>query len=177
MYCHYLRTFSLPTELREIGHNAFKECKRLVALDLTPSLKVIRSGSFMKVGLGTLNAPDSVKLIEANSFVGGDFANFRVPPLITKVDMQIFHRVDCIVSIELSEEVEQINKSKMRMAFFHLRNIALPLGSTVDEEIYLRGAMLLKYQYVIWCMICSTGSMHYQCISYATTICIETLKL
>ncbi|KAL7426952.1 hypothetical protein ACHAXH_002021 [Discostella pseudostelligera] len=135
--CHNLRNVILSTGVREINRDAFQGCEALVSLNLPSSLEVLRKGSFSVVGkdMTTLPLPDSVKRIERGSFNGNNFLNFRVPPLVTKFDMDIFRGVECIVSIELSESVKQINSADDSMEYYHLRNIAFPVGCTVDESI------------------------------------------
>jgi len=108
----------------------------VVSFELPSSLEVIRKGAFSVVlGMTTLNLPDSVKRIERGAFNGNDFLNFRVPPLVTKFDMDIFRGIECIVSIELSEAVERICSDDDSMAYYDLRNIAIPAGCNIDASI------------------------------------------
>jgi hypothetical protein len=124
--------------VREICRDAFQGCESLavVSFELPSSLEVIRKGAFSIVlGMTTLNLPDSVKHIERGAFNGNDFLNFRVPPLVTKFDMDIFRGIECIVSIELSEAVERICSDDDIMEYYDLRNIAIPAGCNIDASI------------------------------------------
>ncbi len=133
--CSRLRSIILSTGVREISRDAFQGCESLVSLDLPSSLEVIRRGSFSVLGLLALNLPDSVKRIEIDAFNGNDFLNLRVPPLVTEFDMDIFRGLQCIVSIELSEFVTRIISADEIMDCYYLRNIAFPVGCTVDKGI------------------------------------------
>ena len=144
--CLSLNNVDLPSELLEIKQDVFHRCRSLVQLTLPSSLKVIRKGSFRLVGdeMTTLNLPESVELIEANSFNCVCFPKFRVPPLITKIDFGVFNSLHCIVSIELSEMVERLSSDEHmgymddHMIHCDLRNIAFPASCAVDASIVER---------------------------------------
>eukprot|EP00571_Detonula_confervacea_P000103 CAMPEP_0172326988 /NCGR_PEP_ID=MMETSP1058-20130122/58221_1 /TAXON_ID=83371 /ORGANISM="Detonula confervacea, Strain CCMP 353" /LENGTH=582 /DNA_ID=CAMNT_0013043905 /DNA_START=106 /DNA_END=1855 /DNA_ORIENTATION=+ len=115
--------------LREIRGNVFSHCTSLLSVNLPSSLKVINEMAFNHcTGLTEMNLPDRVECIHGGAFSGCNFQNFRIPPLVTNVDMGIFHGHSCIVSLELSAHVRSIIEDSpyacAELAF--LRNIFIP---------------------------------------------------
>ncbi len=127
--CTSLAEVILPPNLQEIQGYAFQGCVSLAFVDFPSSLRFIGKMAFHGAGLTELNLPDSVV---CGSFSHYEFPNLRIPPLVTKFDLGDFDGPHYIISIELSENVEQVIYPNFHPYLFMqespLRNIAFPVG-------------------------------------------------
>lgn len=128
--CTGLTHVTLSTGLREIQGNVFTGCTSLVSVYFPSSLKRIWGASFSRVGLSTFTLPDSIESIGQSVFANSSFTNFRMPPLVAMFEVRIFDGGNAIVSIELSEGIEQVtcNDEDYYIELSELRNIAFPRG-------------------------------------------------
>ena len=128
MSCHGLIEVSISEGLRELGEDAFSRCKSLVSINLPSSLEVIGAMAFENCeGLIEMNITDTVETIGRKAFINCNLQNFRVPPLVTEADLSIVGGNECLVSLELSENVTSLaNNGDTRTSLNSLRNIALP---------------------------------------------------
>ena len=141
--CRKLKNVVLPEGLREIEEGAFRQCSSLSVIDTPSSLKVIGYKSFERcLNLKEISVPDSIERIGSIAFKGASLSNFRMPPLITNVDMGIFQENNPLVSLELSENVTECEDLHIVLfcIFTYTRNIALPLGCVVDTDRLELGA-------------------------------------
>ena len=127
--CSDLTALSLSEGLQDIGKNAFYNCDSLVSVKLPCTLKVIQSEAFQSCDvLNEIHMPDTIERINLRAFNGCNFQNFRIPPLLTNVDIGIVGSNKSLVSLEISENLEVCSTSNggrgTRLA--SLRNIAFP---------------------------------------------------
>ena len=109
--CEALANVVFSEGLQEIEETAFSNCKSLVSVTLPSSLKVIGEEAFQGCDqLNEIHIPDTVESIEARAFNGCKLVSFRVPPLVTKVDIDdiVGEEDTCLISLELSESVTEI---------------------------------------------------------------------
>ena len=122
--CCSLTEVSFTYGLLSIGQSAFRGCISLVSINL-PSVQVVGDLAFENCkGLNEIHLPDTVERIGTETFHNCIFQNFQLPPRVTKVDIGIFTRRNCLVSLELSENVKWIEDSVASTSFNFLRNIA-----------------------------------------------------
>ena len=129
--CKDLYKVVLPVNLQEIKESAFYLCKKLTSIDLPPSLRILGNSAFDETNLEELHLPNSLEV--CGSFGNCMFPNFRIPPMITNVDMSIFDGKDSdsdsYVSIELPEDIKQIVQFPY---FYRVRNMAIPKDCILD---------------------------------------------
>ena len=109
-----------------IGESAFYNCK----------------------GLNGMNFHDNVQTIDKAAFYECRFLNFRLPPLVTVVDVSVTGgnvtgENKCLVSLELSENVTAlVDNHHQKLTYLNsLRNIALPYGCSItgaDRDVWWR---------------------------------------
>ena len=131
--CIGLTEIAFSEGLREIEKDAFSRCKSLVSVTLPSSLTSIGIESFEGCErLKEIHMPDTIENIQARAFNDCKLASFRMPPLVTKVDMEDIGEINCLVSLELSKNVTRIGDSinddvdDEVLERKSIRNIALP---------------------------------------------------
>jgi len=135
--CRKLKNVVLPEDLREIDEGAFRQCNALSIINLPSSLRVIGYKSFEGcLNLKGISMSDSIETVGGIAFKGASLSNFRIPPLITNVDMGIFQENFPLVSIELSENITECVDLHVVLfcCFVCTQNIALPLGCDINMD-------------------------------------------
>ena len=140
--CSSLKVVSLPEGLESIGVSAFCYCKSLESVTFPSSLRFLGIESFegCKV-LNEIHIPDTIQSIEERAFCDCNFTNFRLPPLLTNVDISIVGYNDCLVSLEVSENLVACTARGRRLRLESLRNVTFP--SEAEPEILENIADLL----------------------------------
>ena len=140
--CSSLKVVSLPEGLESIGVSAFCYCKSLESVTFPSSLRFLGIESFegCKV-LNEIHIPDTIQSIEERAFCDCNFTNFRLPPLLTNVDISIVGYNDCLVSLEVSENLVACTARGRRLRLESLRNVTLP--NEAEPEIFENIADLL----------------------------------
>ena len=132
LHCHRLTDVVFSECIKDIGKDAFSRCKSLVSVTLPSSLKVIGVEAFEGCPLlKKIHIPDTIESIETGAFKNCNFTNFRIPPSITGVNVNILTDNTCLVSLELPENVSRIKFGKETNS---LRNITLPSQCQIDED-------------------------------------------
>jgi hypothetical protein len=128
--CSKLMEVTLLEGLREIKGSVFRGCKSLVSVNLPSSLQVIGPWAFNGcASLTEMRLSDLVENIGIQAFEDCNFQSFHMPPLVTNVDMGIFVGHNCMVSLELPENVSFIETGSISgTELSSLRNIAVPSG-------------------------------------------------
>jgi len=134
--CIGLTNVSFSEGLEAIGRDTFGLCKSLVSVALPSSAKVIGKEAFERCKvLNEVHLPDAIENI-GKAFKNCNITHFRLPPLITNVDLGILDGNPSLISIELSENVSLIGDTAYTK-LFALRNIALPLPSDCEINVDL----------------------------------------
>ena len=123
--------------LVEIGAWSFSCCDRSITkINIPNSLRRIRDGAFA----GSLRTPiclhDDIESIGTGAFSSCIFTNFRVPPLITVIPHRIFHTCKSMFSLELSENITEIEKYEFYNCHC-LRNVAIPPNAILGDNIFI----------------------------------------
>jgi len=146
--CISLKVVSLPEGLESIGVSAFYHCESLVSVNLPSSLKVVGMAAFQSCGvLNEIHMPDTIQRIEEEAFSGCNLQNFRLPPLLTNVDVNIVGYNDSLVSLELPENLEACtargptSRPEIVPRLASLRNVTFP--SEVEPNVLEDSADLL----------------------------------
>jgi len=139
--CANLTEVTLPEGICEIGDDAFSRCTSLKSIHLPSSLTVIGFRAFNYcVKLTGVSLPEQVTSAKPGAFGGCNFQNFRVPPAMREVDLNMFlYGCTRMVSLEIPVSVEQVEDSSYNPAYGagleSLRNVAIPptcrLGSSL----------------------------------------------
>ena len=152
--CSDLTEVLFPEGVQEIGQSAFRDCRSLASINLPSSLKVIGESAFYNCkGLNGMNFHDNVQTIDKAAFYECSFLNFRLPPLVTVVDVSVTGGNvkggnKCLVSLELSENVTAlVDNHHQKLTYLNsLRNIALPSEYSIkgaDRDVWWRCKDLL----------------------------------
>ena len=141
LYCFKLTDISFSEGLQQIERDAFSRCKSLVSVNLPSSVKDIGMEAFEGCKrLNEVHLPDTIESIEEGAFYDCNFPNFRIPPKMTEVDINIVGSNSCFISLELPETVTKFyldlgdiqgNRSEGRT---NVRNISLPSNCEVDLD-------------------------------------------
>ena len=147
LHCGSLIDVTFAEGFESIADDSFSNCKSLVSVKLPSSLKVIEEGAFCRCDrLSDMNLPDGIETIRKGAFSGTSILTFRMPPLVTDVNIGMFERCNCLVSIELSSHVRNINDETetddidtIPIQLNKVRNIALPPECTLsaDMDLYM----------------------------------------
>jgi len=131
--CSCLSEVSLSEGLREIEIEAFILCTSLDPVTLPSSLRVIGRASFEHCyKLNEVNLPDTIETISSRAFGDCNLQNFRIPPLVTDVDMSMFEGCKHLVSLELSGNVSKCDNTRGAS----LRNITYPSECEVVVDMW-----------------------------------------
>jgi len=140
LFCYSLTSVTFSEGIQEIGEDSFSRCTSLISVTLPSSLKVIGEQAFEHCTvLNEVHMHDTIESIETEAFRYCNFTNFRMPPLLTKVDISIVERNSCFVSLELPETVTKVHHtgnyaSSSADALEVLRNIALPSECALELD-------------------------------------------
>jgi hypothetical protein len=145
IFCGSLTDVTFAEGLESIAEDSFSYCTSLVSVKFPSSLKVIHAMAFEACNLTEINLPDTVETIRTRAFGRTNLQTFRIPPLVSDVNINMFERCNCLVSIELSSHVRNINDETDGHADINtiqlnkLRNIALPPECTLsaDMDMYM----------------------------------------
>ena len=137
--CSGLTKVTFSEGFESIGKWSFMGCNSLVSVKLPSSLKIIEEGAFCRCErLSDMNLPDAVETIQVYAFSGTSMHKFRIPPLVTVVNINMFNECLFLVSVELSANVRNINNDEGdddAILLNKLRNIALPRECTLSEDV------------------------------------------
>jgi len=147
LFCSSLSEVVLLEGLEVIGKDAFSGCKSLESVTLPSSLKVVGIEAFEGCPrLNEIYTPDTIESIEDRAFKNCNLTNFLMPSSIgNDVDISIVGRNTSLVSLELSETVEQLldyHDSTEEQTVLNVRNIAVPPACEIHIDLLKTGADL-----------------------------------
>jgi len=138
LFCQSLSSITFSEGLREITTDSFNGCSSLSLVTLPPTLKVIGECAFeCCTVLNEIQMHDDIETIKSRAFSGCNMTHFRIPPLITNVDVSILDGSRSMISLELPENISQIRTPSFsgNVVLGVLRNIALPTDCLVGIDI------------------------------------------
>jgi hypothetical protein len=121
--------------LVEIGERSFACCDHsITTINIPNSLRRIRNRAFSYSLRCPICLHDGIESIGTNAFGSCIFTNFRVPPLITAIPMEMLQYCQSVFSVELPE-----NSIEIRVRAFSyccsLRNVAFPPNAIIDDNV------------------------------------------
>ena len=141
--CDLLESVHLPEGVVEIRDEAFYGCDKLKDLTMPSTLKKIGSSAFYYSFADYFRLPDGIESIGQSAFEASHFVKFRMPPLITTIPRKMLLDCESVFSIELPENVTQIEEDAFASCTT-LRNIAI--SPWTEEKAFLDGNAL-KYRF------------------------------
>ena len=107
--CKKLKKVVLPSTLKEIREDAFKDCVSLKEINI-PSCTVIGTAAFQDcVNLEKVTLPYGLETIGFSAFGGCEkLKNLRIPDTVTKIDGGAFCYCNSLTGIKIPESVEEI---------------------------------------------------------------------
>ena len=131
--CDLLESVELPEGLLEIGDSAFYGCDKLKDLNIPSTVKRIGSSAFYYSIADHFSLPNGIESIGQSAFEDSHHVKFRVPPLITTIPRKMLLECRSMFSIELPEDVTEIEESALHNCI-SLRNVALHPNSVIGEN-------------------------------------------
>lgn len=100
----------IPSNVTEIGENAFRECNELTAVEIPNSVIIIKANAFFSCkGLTTVSIPSSVETIEKGAFqYCSGLLEVKIANGLKKIEQYAFYGCSNITSITLPDSVKNI---------------------------------------------------------------------
>ena len=115
----------LPKSVTEIGVGAFSGCS-ITKLDLSENLVKIGSGAFVDNDYTTLKIPNSITIIEKDTFcAGGKLESVTLSKNTTKLSKRAFSGCTRLESIAIPNKVEEISTGAFSVCM-SLKSIEIP---------------------------------------------------
>ena len=133
--CWVLEEVELSEGIVEIGSNAFSYCPKLKHIAIPTTVKSIGRFAFQEAGLQSIKLPDGLERIASSAFFDCNFSTCRIPPLITSIPEDMFSGCRFMFSVELSENVTEIEQYAFQYCR-SLRNLALPPDSEIQGALH-----------------------------------------
>ena len=130
--CKRLERLELPEGLLEIRKQAFCNCN-LKNINFPSTLKTVGESAFRNTDTRYFSLPDGIESIGRSTFQDSNIVKFRVPPLITIIPSEMLSGCRGMFSLELSENVTQIEEYALGNCS-SLRNLALNPDNIIDEN-------------------------------------------
>lgn len=124
-----LTSVTIPKQVERIGHNAFRDSK-LETLDLQCTRVEIGDSAFMNCPLGDLELGENVVYLDWSAFRGIAATQVKLPGTVTYLSYREFGDCENLVSITLSEGIEQIDYG----AFAGSDNLSHVLYTGTEEQ-------------------------------------------
>ena len=109
-----IRICLLPNDLKSIGESSFKNCKKLIKVNIPQTVRTISNGAFSDcTSLISIQLPNDLGTIESSAFAYTGIKSIIIPPKIKKILSQTFE-YSRISSITLPEGLESIGSSAFK---------------------------------------------------------------
>ena len=151
-YCTALKRISVPSTVTVIREDTFSDCDNLKEVELCDGLQVIEKQAFISCfklkrltipntvrSIGTLafchayqlqylQLPEGIENMGRYTFSHNRCPTLRIPPSLTRITSHFIGGCQSMFSIELSEDVTDIECTALQVYYHSLRNIAFPLN-------------------------------------------------
>ena len=109
--CKSLKTFTVPSNVTEIGRLAFDECITLKDIEFSKSVTTICSNAFKNCdALEAVKLPENLRTMETGIFEGCDaLQNVIFPPTIYIIPSNTFYNCDKLEEIVIPDTIIQID--------------------------------------------------------------------
>jgi hypothetical protein len=124
--------------LVEIGDRSFAGCGHSIKIiNIPTSLRRINDWAFVASLRAPIRLHDGIESIGEAAFAACIFTNFRIPLLITVIPEYMLNNCRSMFSLELSENVTEIEVCAFRYCYC-LRNVAIPPNAYLGgDEIFI----------------------------------------
>lgn len=86
-----VKRITLPDSIKEIGSNAFRNCKKLNSINIPTNISIINEGTFAGTGIKSIDIPDNIRIIENGAFAAcSNLEEIYLPPNIEKIGDYVF---------------------------------------------------------------------------------------
>ena len=137
-YCHGLKNITIPSSVKEIGSNAFKECVELESVVLPEGLSTLGYRAFYNcVKLKSIVIPSSVARIESGVFYNcQQLSSITIPSTISEIGEEVFYNCTSLKKVELPRNLTALNGSVFQNCS-SLVEIVIPEGVTkIDSGLF-----------------------------------------
>ena len=126
-YCYGLKSITIPSSVKEIGSNAFKDCIELENIVLPEGLSTLGYGAFYNcVKLKSIVIPSSVARIESRVFHNcQQLSSITIPPTVLEIGEEVFFNCVSLKTINFNEGLLLIGKGAFHSCTA-LESIILP---------------------------------------------------
>jgi len=143
--CDFIKSVSIPQGVESVGYKAFYGCRRMPAISLPDSIKIIEEAAFSSCKkLKKIEIPDSVEEIGDYAFLWCEsLEKAKLPSNLKVVKQGAFARCNSIKQIVLPGSVTEIRKD----AFGYckgLTELTIPDGVSIIEEVAFAGCSGLR---------------------------------
>lgn len=103
----------IPSNVTEIGENAFRECNELTAVEIPNSVIIIKANAFFSCkGLTTVSIPSSVETIEKGAFqYCSGLLEVKIANGLKKIEQYAFYGCSNITKIQIPNSVKYMENS------------------------------------------------------------------
>jgi hypothetical protein len=123
--------------LVEIGDRSFGWYNHSITkINIPNSLRRIKDYAFIASLRTTIRLHDGIESIGDDAFCGCNFTNFRVPPLITVIPVEVLCNCKALFSLELPKNVTEIGNCAFTYSYC-LRNVAIPPNAVFGDAIFI----------------------------------------
>ena len=146
--CVMMKEVELCEGLLEIRDEAFDGCIGLENITFPSTLKSIGNRAFdhafnALISFTPFSLPNGIERLGDKAFHSGKLTHFRIPQLITTVPENVVSSSECMVSVDLSENITEIGHYAFSDCY-SLRNVAIPTNALVWGTAFWGCKDLLK---------------------------------
>lgn len=139
-------TSIIPDYVEIIDYSAFEKCKDLKKVTIPASVKEIKSSAFsncIKLESVTIEEESELETIGSKAFLGCAFESFVIPESVTIIESESFAFCPQLKNIVIPDSIVEIRDSAFA-ACVSLENVSLPETITVLGAAAFRGCISLK---------------------------------
>lgn len=149
--CKGLDSLILPSNLKSIGYEAFKECCNLTKLELPSSVTFISDWAFQDCSaLNTLVLPVGIKSVENGTFYGcSSLTSMVIPSGVTYIGQEAFEKCSSLQKVELPIGLLSIQQYAFQNCS-NLQSLTIPSSVCAMGLKCLGGCVGLESIYLCW---------------------------
>ena len=143
--CNSLKNAPLPNKLKSIGQSAFHWCYNLSNVVIPNTVQVIGWDAFDRTGIEYINIPNSVKIIEAQTFSGcNKLKEVVIGKGTTNIERDAFSWCNALLNIKVdSENLNYVSKDGILYTKDFSELLLYPAGNTTENIILPEGLKIL----------------------------------
>ena len=139
----YTGDYAIPEGIKTIGNGAFENARNMTSVTIPNSVTTIGKGAFVHCCIDTIVLPDSVRYIDAQTFMGCPYLKtIFFPRYLDSIGTEAFAYCDGLQYVTIQEGVQSISKE----AFYgcgRLQSVTFPHTlKTIGKEAFAWCRML-----------------------------------